>query len=145
MLSVFSRKNTIRSIMLTTDFLKKSLETFFYKVRFWTFISCPFFKKIILSFKTVFLIFYNYKNISIFNGSLPVSVSRILYRHLYWYPCSTSRLFINNHFLGNRFDYLRIIGVPVVCCHRLLLDNYTTLGKCWISIFVIWVLFLPVH
>jgi hypothetical protein len=57
MLTNFSEKNTNQSIMLTLDFLEKSLETFFYKVGFWTFISCPFFEKIILSFKTCFFIF----------------------------------------------------------------------------------------
>jgi len=32
MLTTCFSKNTIRSIMLTVDFLKKSLETFFYKI-----------------------------------------------------------------------------------------------------------------
>ncbi len=54
-LTKYLQKNTNHSIMLTIDFQEKSLETFFYKIRFWTFISCPFFEKIILSFKTCFL------------------------------------------------------------------------------------------
>ncbi len=62
----------IRSIMLWDDFLKKSLETFFYKDRFWTFISCPFFEKIFLSFKTCFYkIFILYRIYIIYYMKIP--------------------------------------------------------------------------
>ena len=64
MLTNFSRKNMIQSIMLTTGFSKKSLETFFYESHFWTFLKCPFSKKIFLSFKTCFSIIYNNPNIT---------------------------------------------------------------------------------
>ena len=57
MLTTRLSKNTNQSIMLTTGFSEKCSGTFFYNIFFWTFIKCPFLKKIILSFKTPFLHF----------------------------------------------------------------------------------------
>jgi len=54
MLTKKSRKNAIRSIMLTIDFSEKWSGTFFYNIFFWTFLKCPFSEKIFLSFKTGF-------------------------------------------------------------------------------------------
>jgi len=54
MLTKKSRKNAIQSIMLTIDFPEKSLETFFYRIHFWTFLKCPFSENFFLSFKTPF-------------------------------------------------------------------------------------------
>ena len=60
MLTTRFSKNTNQSIMLTTGFSEKWSGTFFYNIFFWTFIKCPFLKKIILSFKTCFRIIVCY-------------------------------------------------------------------------------------
>jgi hypothetical protein len=54
MLTKKSRKNAIRSIMLTIGFQEKWSGTFFYNIFFWTFYKCPFSEKFFLSFKTGF-------------------------------------------------------------------------------------------
>jgi hypothetical protein len=54
MLTKKSRKNTNQSIMLTTGFSKKSLETFFYRIHFWTFLKMSNFGKKIFKFQNVF-------------------------------------------------------------------------------------------